>query len=148
RRLKPQLSCEGGRGLIRRIPTRLEPVLEAILDQGCGDSPCQAAATKLTGCLNLDLHFPPTDRCRGSTGDERAPMQDAQTDSPGHELLVGSKVVDEGGIKLCGELRHLFEPHLPQFKSAGQCLTESSQLVDIELCCLEGFAMIHGSLPR
>src|SRR5262249_60884581 len=97
RRLNPQLSCEGGRGLIRRIPTRLEPVLEAILDQGCGDSPGQAAATKLTVCLNLDLHFPPTDRCRGSTGDERAPMQDAQTDSPGHELLVGSKVVEQGG---------------------------------------------------
>jgi hypothetical protein len=75
-------------------------------------------------------------------------MQDAQTDSPGNELFVGTKVVDQGRIQVCCELRHLFQAHLPQFKPAGQCLTEPSQLVDIELTCLEGFSMIRLQLTR
>jgi hypothetical protein len=58
-RVKPQLSCEGCRGLIRRIPTRFYSVLYAIQYQGCRDSTGQPTATKLTVGLNLDLQFPP-----------------------------------------------------------------------------------------
>jgi len=42
------------------------------------------------------------------------------------------------------ELRHLFRAHLPQFKPAGQHLTEPSQPVGIELFRLKGFAAIDG----
>jgi len=45
-------------------------------------------------------------------------------------------------------LRHLFPAHLSQRKPAGQCLTKPSQLGDIELVCLEGFAMIHRQRTR
>jgi hypothetical protein len=54
-------------------------VLKAIQYQGRGDSPGQPTATKLPVGLNLDLHSPATDRCRGSTGDKPALVQDAQT---------------------------------------------------------------------
>jgi len=99
-------------------------------------------------CLDLDLQFPPANRCGGGAGDKRALIQDAQADSSGNELFVGTKVVDQGRIKVHCELRHLFQAHVPQFKPTGQCLTEPSQLIDIELFCLEGFAMIHGQLAR
>jgi hypothetical protein len=75
-------------------------------------------------------------------------MQDTQTHSPGHELFRRTKVVNQGRIQVYCELRHLFQAYVPQFKPAGQCLTEPSQLVDIELFCLEGFAVIHGQLTR
>jgi hypothetical protein len=57
--VKPQLSREGCGGLIRRIPTRLYFVLQAIQDQGSRDSAGKPAATKLRVGLNLDLEFSP-----------------------------------------------------------------------------------------
>src|SRR5262245_10238633 len=75
-------------------------------------------------------------------------MQDTQTDSPADELFGGTKVVEQSRSKVGGELRHLCSAHLPQCKPAEQCLTKPSQFVDIELVCLEGFAMIHGQLTR
>src|SRR5262252_5574981 len=98
--------------------------------------------------LNLDLAFPATNRCGGNASDKPALMQDAHADTPGYELFVGTKVIDQGRMQICGELRHLFQAHLPQFKPAGQCLTEPSQLIDIELFCLKGFATIHRQRAR
>ena len=72
--VKPQLSCEGCRGLIRRIPTRFYSVLSALQYQGCRDSTGQPTATKQTVGLNLDLQFPPANRCGGSAGDKHALM--------------------------------------------------------------------------
>src|SRR5207245_9566037 len=104
-------SCEGCRGLIRRIPTRFYSVLYAIQYQGCRDSTGQPTATKLTVGLNLDLPFPPANRCGGSAGDKPALMYDAHADSSGYELFVGTKVVDQGSIQICGKLRHLSHAH-------------------------------------
>jgi hypothetical protein len=75
-------------------------------------------------------------------------MQDAHADASAHELFVGAKVIDQRRIQICSELRHLFQAHLPQFKPAGQCLTEPSQPIEIELFCLKGLAMVHGQRAR
>jgi hypothetical protein len=75
-------------------------------------------------------------------------MQDAQANSLGNELLVGTKVVDQGRVKVCRELCHLIRAHLPQLKPGGQCLTEPSQLVYLKPLRLEGFPRIHGQLAR
>jgi|SRR5215471_7470656 len=116
--------------------------------QGGSDSPGQPTATKLTLGLNLDLQLPPANRCRGCAGDKHTLMQDAQADSSGHELFMGTKVVDQGRIQICGKLHHLCQTHLPQDKPAGQGLTEPSQFIDVELFSLKGFAMIHDQLAR
>src|SRR5262252_7581906 len=112
-RVKPQLAREGRGGLIRCIPTRFYSVLQAIQDQCRRDSTGQPAAAKLTVGLNLDLDLPSPNRRGGGAGDKPALMQDAHADSPGYELFVGTKVVDQGWVQICGELRQLFEAHLP-----------------------------------
>jgi hypothetical protein len=61
---------------------------------------------------------------------------------------VGRKVIDQGRIQIRGELRHLFQAHLPQFKPDGQRPTEPSQLTDIKLFCLKGFATIYAQRTR
>jgi len=88
-------------------------VLYAIQYQGCRDSTGQPTSTKLTVRLNLNLEFPAANRCGGNAGDKPALMQDAHADSSGYELFVGTKVVDQGRIQICGELRHLFPTHSP-----------------------------------
>jgi len=40
-------------------------------------------------------------------------MYDAHADPAGYELFVGTKVIDQGRIQICGELRHLLQAHLP-----------------------------------
>ena len=75
--MKPQLSREGRRGLIRSIPTRFDSVLQAIQYQGCRDGAGQPTAAKLTVGLNFDLEFPSANRCGGHAGDKPALMQDA-----------------------------------------------------------------------
>src|SRR5215472_8881728 len=50
---------------------------------------------------------------RGCARDKPALMQDAHADCPGYELFVGTKVVNQGTIQICGELRQLFQAHLP-----------------------------------
>src|SRR5215510_168074 len=71
-----------------------------------------------------------------------------QADASGHELFVGTKVVDEGRIEIRGELPHLCEAHLPQDKPAGQRLTEAPQLVDVERSWSKGLARIPRQLAR
>src|SRR5262249_47051556 len=95
-------------------------------DQRCRDGAGQPAAPKLKVGLNLDLEFPSADRRGGNAGDKPAPVQDAYAASPRYELFVGTKVVDQGTTEIRGELRDLFRAHLPQFKPAGQRLTEPS----------------------
>jgi hypothetical protein len=123
-------------------------VLQAIQYQACRDSTGQPTATKLTVGLNLDLAFPAANRCGGNARDKPALMQDAHADASAHELFVGAKVIDQGRIQICGEFCHVFQANLPQFKPAGQCLTEPSQPIDIELFRLKGFAMVHGQRTR
>src|SRR5262250_2822409 len=112
-RVKPQLPREGRGGLVRCIPTRFYSVLQAIQYQGCRDGARQPAAAKLAVGLNLDLDLPSPNRRGGSAGDEPALMQDAHADSPGYELFVGTKVVNQGTIQIRRELCHLFLAHLP-----------------------------------
>src|ERR1700756_2741648 len=112
-RVKPQLPREGRGGLIRCIPTRFYSVLQAIQYQGCRDGAGQPAAAKLTVGLNLDLDLPSPNRRGGSARDKPALMQDAHADCPGYELFVGTKVVNQGTIQICGELRQLFQAQLP-----------------------------------
>jgi hypothetical protein len=88
-------------------------VVQAIQYQGCRDGAGQPAAAKLTVGLNLDLDLPSPNRCGGSARDKPALMQDAHADCPGYELFVGTKVVNQGTIQICGELRQLFQAHLP-----------------------------------
>ena len=63
--------------------------------------------------LNLDLDLPSPNRRGGCARDKPALMQDAHANSPGYELFVGTKVVNQGTIQICGELRQLFQAHLP-----------------------------------
>jgi hypothetical protein len=107
------LPCEGRGGLIRCIPTRFYSVLQAIQYQGCRYGAGQPAAAKLTVGLNLDLDLPSPNRRGGSARDKPALMQDAHADCPGYELFVGTKVVNQGTIQICRELRQLFQAHLP-----------------------------------
>src|SRR5215472_15363872 len=125
-RVKPQLSRKGRGGLVRRIPARFHSALQSMQDQGRRDSAGQATTAKLAVGLNLDLIFPPAYRRGASAGDKPALMQDAHADSPGYELFMGTKVVDQDTIEIRRELRDLFRAHLPQFKPAGQRLTEPS----------------------
>src|SRR5215471_2971361 len=107
-RVKPWLPREGSGGLIRRVPTRFYSVLQAIQYQGCRDGAGQPAPAKLRVGLNLDLDLPSSNRRGGSAGDKPALVQDAHANSPGYELFVGTKVVDQGTIQICGELRQVF----------------------------------------
>jgi hypothetical protein len=111
--VKPQLPREGRGGLIRCIPTRFYSVLQAIQYQGCRDGAGQPAAAKLTVGLDLDLDLPSPNRRGSGARDKPALMQDAHAECPGYELFVGAKVVDQGTIQICGELRYLFRAHLP-----------------------------------
>jgi len=79
--VKPKLSGEGGRPLIARVPTRFQPVLEAIQYQSRRSHPGQSTATKLPVGLNLDLDSSPTDRRGRGPRDKHALMQDPQANS-------------------------------------------------------------------
>src|SRR5215467_3450127 len=111
-RVKPQLPPEGRGGLVCCIPTRFYSVLQAVQYQGCRYGAGQPAAAKLTVGLNLDLDLPSPNR-RGGSARDKPPDAGCPCRLPGYELFVGTKVVNQGTIQICGELRQLFQAHLP-----------------------------------